>query len=159
MVLDDRRWTSLRGGYRTLYDPRPALRRLAEGDATAWDELWLNLYHQGDVGEASYAALPELVRIHDRRDGADWNIYAYAATIEEARRVGDNPDVPEWLRADYDRAWRELQSAALEDFPTAAGDELVHSLIAVLALAKDRLNLARLAMLTEDEREEMLKGR
>lgn len=55
----------MEGGYRLPYDPRPALDRLATVDvAAAWAELWQELYHQGDVGEASYAAVPELVRLH-----------------------------------------------------------------------------------------------
>jgi len=50
---------------------RAGLQRLAAGmdrDA-AWAELWQGLHHQGDVCEASYAAVPHLVRIQpDRGD-------------------------------------------------------------------------------------------
>jgi hypothetical protein len=158
--LDDPRWIGLRGAYRTPYDPRPALARLAGADsAAAWDELWEELFHQNDVGEASYAALPELVRMHRSRGGGDWNTYAYAAAVEEARRSGRNPELPEWLQADYEAAWEELEAAALADFPTARTPELVQGLIAVLAHARGWLSLARLAMLTEDEREEILSER
>jgi hypothetical protein len=51
----DRRWEKLLGGYRTAFDPRPALQNL-ESDVhvkDAWHELWEELHHQGDVGEAS----------------------------------------------------------------------------------------------------------
>ena len=81
MDIGDPRWPSLRGGYRLPFDPRPALRRIAIGDAEeAWKELWNELHHQGDVGEASYAAVPALVRIEAARRGADWNTYALVAT-------------------------------------------------------------------------------
>lgn len=61
MDFDDIGWAGLLGGYRVPYDPRNALRRLEGGDAeAAWQELWAELYHQGDVGEASYAAVPHL---------------------------------------------------------------------------------------------------
>lgn len=156
MDLNDRRWSELKGGYRVLYDPRGAMRRLAKGeDVTAWKELWAELHHQGDVGEASYAALPEIVRVHRQRGTADWNTYALAATIEIARRNRRNPPIPAWLQKEYNSAWTELESLALEEFPKASTSELADSIIAVLALTKDRLSLAGLVMLTEDERQEI----
>ena len=94
--FNDERWAGLVGGYRTPYDPRPALRSLEErkGVEEAWHELCTELYHQGDVGEASYAAVPHLVRIYEEQGIPDWNTYALAATIEEARQVGKNPHLP-----------------------------------------------------------------
>lgn len=155
--MDDWRWPNLEGGYRVPYDPRDALGRLAAGDvAPAWEELWNELHHQGDIGLASYAAIPELVRIHEALQIADWNFYALVATIEQARDNPSNPQLPKWLSDEYDLAWRDLERLALSDFPTATDDNLVHSLIAVLALCRGRRTLARMAMLTEDERREML---
>ena len=150
-------WAGLQGGYRIPYDPRPALARLAAGDsAAAWDALWENLYHQGDVGEASYAAVPELVRIETERGAADWNGYALAVAVEQARGAGHNPPVPGWLRADYDRAWTQLTELALQAFPAASEPELVQSLFATLAIGKGWNSLARFATLAEDERQELL---
>src|SRR5581483_586309 len=131
MKMDDERWSSLDGGYRNADDPRAALGSLARGESgAAWDELWNELHHQGDIGLASFAAVPELVRIHRLRGVADWNTYALAATIEDARANPNNPKLPDWLRSDYDRAWGDLQSIALAEFPTAVDDELIHSIIA-----------------------------
>jgi phytoene/squalene synthetase len=113
-------------------------------------------HHQGDIGMASFAAVPELVRIHETRRIADWNFYALVATIEEARENPGNPQLPEWLCNEYEIAWRDLERLALSDFHAATDDSLVHSLIAVLALCKGRRTMARMAMLTEDERLEML---
>lgn len=64
----DERWPGLRGGYRIPYDPRSALCSLEQGKdvEAAWQELSTELYHQGDVGEASYAAVPHLVRIYEQ---------------------------------------------------------------------------------------------
>jgi hypothetical protein len=52
--------------------------RAAPLDAEAWDHLWQQLHHQGDVGVASYAALTPLV---DARAGVarDWNVYGLIA--------------------------------------------------------------------------------
>src|SRR5579859_5844119 len=107
MNLDDSRWSRLLGGYRVPYDPRNALHTLERTDETngAWEELWSGLYHQGDVGEASYAAVPHLVRIQISRGTADWNTYALVAVIEIARRAGHNPELPTNLRDDYQAAW------------------------------------------------------
>lgn len=157
MEMNDQRWSSLEGGYKVPYDPRDALGRLASGDvASAWVELWNELHHQGDLGLVSFAAVPELVRIHRARGVADWNTYALAVTIEEARDNPNNPRLPEWLRDEYQQAWRDLERMALAEFHAATDDNLVHSLIAVLAFSKGRRTLGRIAMLTEDEREEML---
>jgi hypothetical protein len=67
-------WQRLRGIYGSAADV-PALLEAAaasaDWDAPAWRELWSQLYHQGSVAPASYAALPELARIaRARRDVA-----------------------------------------------------------------------------------------
>jgi hypothetical protein len=110
MDLDDPAWGRLLGGYRVPYDPRKALRALEQGDDTegAWAELWNELHHQGDVGAASYAAVPHLVRIHAARGVPDWNTYALVAIVEEARRESRNPRLPANLRDAYEAAWHQL---------------------------------------------------
>src|SRR5689334_10989131 len=98
LSFEDKRWESLRAGYRIPVDLRPLLLRLqADRDrAAAWHELWGELYHQGDVDEGSFVAIPHLVRIHRERGHVDWNTYAIAATVDLARGENGNPDVPEW---------------------------------------------------------------
>ncbi len=65
LSLDDPRWSTLEGGYKVIYDPRPALELLRAGGRTeeAWSELWNELHHQGDIGSASYAAVPHIIDI------------------------------------------------------------------------------------------------
>ncbi|PTS87011.1 MULTISPECIES: hypothetical protein [unclassified Caulobacter] len=155
--LSDARWGELQSAFRRQYDARPALKRLASGDIAVWDEFWEELHHQGDVGEASYAAIPAIVRIYaEQSQQPDWNVYALAATIEEARHSNDNPAIPAWLAENYELGWAELEGRALAELQLASDDELVSSIIAVLALAKGKRTLARMALLTEDERKEML---
>ncbi len=48
---------TLNGGYGIPYDPEPAIKNLNSSHDEAITELWENLYHQGDVGLASYARL------------------------------------------------------------------------------------------------------
>src|SRR5687768_15642034 len=70
LPLDDKRWSSLDGGYRVPFDASVPLRQLehAENLQPIWDELWNELHHQGHVGVASYAAVPHLVRIARARN-------------------------------------------------------------------------------------------
>ena len=63
LSLDDPRWQQFTGGYRAPYDASPALPALFSGSVRAelWDELFEELHHQGDLGPASYAAVPHIV--------------------------------------------------------------------------------------------------
>ncbi len=161
MDLDDPHWPHLLGGYRVPYDPRKALHALERDRETdaAWEELWTELYHQGDVGQASYAAVPHLVRIHAARGIADWNTYALIATIEDARHNGRNPELPENLRGAYEAAWRKLVDLGLRELGAAEDPTLVCSIIGVIAIGKGQLTLGQLAVtFTEDERKEVLEN-
>jgi len=158
MDLADGRWTGLSGGYRLPYDPRDALRRIEAGAGVkeAWTELWNELHHQGDVGEASYAAITVLARLGAGGAGDDWNLYAMAAAIEEARSNKQNPVMPAWLADDYAKAWSALFEAGLESLRGAQDESLINSIMAVLAAHKGQPMLARMAILNEEERQAML---
>jgi len=106
---EDKRWQNLEGAYRISFDPRPLLSELEiKMNASTWHEPWEGLYHQGDVGTASYAAVPHLVTIYRKRGRIDWNTYAIVTVIELARDDGKNPKVPNWLENDYFQAIRDL---------------------------------------------------
>ena len=136
LSLDDKRWADLKAGYRVPVDLRPLLRQLeSEPDPReTWHQLWEELYHQGDVDEGSFVAVPHLVRIHRERKVVDWNTYAIAATVELARGTNGNPDVPMWARDSYEEALQELGRAGLEELPRARDPEAVQSILALLAI-------------------------
>jgi hypothetical protein len=155
----DPRWVGLLGGYRIPYDPRKALRALEGGEntAAAWDELWNELHHQGDIGEASFAALPHLIRIHELRGVADSNTYAIAAIIELARDSSDNPQLPPDLQRFYEPAWRRLIEIGLQELNAADDETLITGILSVLAIGKGMRTLGRLTIeFTDDERRELL---
>src|SRR5216117_2283361 len=131
LSLDDDRWDNLTGGYRMKYDPRPLLSKLENGRDTkaTWHELWDELHHQGDVGEASYAAVPHLVRIHRKRRVVDWNTYALVATIELARGRGGNPEVPSWLKEVYEETLHDLAEIGLTELSQAEGPEATRCIL------------------------------
>jgi hypothetical protein len=138
LSLSDPRWQTLFGGYRKRYDAVPMLQRLSNDwtDRGAWEELWSELHHQGDVGEASYAALTVLAELAGRASVRDWNIYALAAIVESERHASRNPPVPTWLAQDYRDAWVVLTRLALQDLAEATDPYLVRSTLAVVALAR-----------------------
>lgn len=158
MDLDDAGWTCLQGADRRPYDPRDALRAVERGEATepVWEELWGKLYHRGEVGEASYAAVPHLVRIHATRRVPDWNTYALSAAIELARQNEHNPDLPESFRDAYQTAWRRLIELGLGELETAGDPRLVSGVIAVVAIGKGQFELGHFALLTSDQRAKIL---
>lgn len=157
-TLDDERWNHLTGGYKTPFDPRPCLRKLENQQDTgaAWRELWEELHHQGDVGDASYAAVPELVRIHRIAPTTDWNLYALVAIIELARTESQNPEVPDWLREDYFHSVQELGQMGTKAILSAEDSETQRAILSVIAIAKGlRTHGKFLVSYSEDELLEM----
>jgi hypothetical protein len=135
---DDPRWSSVTGGYRLTYDPRAALHRLRANcrDADAWTELWDNLHHQGDLGDASYASVVVLAGMLETTDLPREDLFHLVATIEVERHRRTNPPLPEWLRSEYKQAWRVLLNAAIRELQSGADATLVQSAIVVVLLAK-----------------------
>jgi hypothetical protein len=157
--MDESRWENLTAGYRVIYDPRPALNRLRSGDSSVWEELWKELHHQGDIGVASYAAVPVLVRIHRERDVPDWNTYALIGCIESCRGERRNPPLPDWLATEYKAAWDDVFPLACRDLPRAADETTIRAIIGGVAFSKGIRPLGDLALLfTPDELSEMIEG-
>jgi len=158
LSFDDDRWNHLKGGYKILFDPRPCLQRLEsrEDTASAWHQLWEELHHQGDVGDASYASVPELVRIHRNGHPADWNLYGIVATIELARTEPRNPKLPDWLKEDYFSSIRELAHMGVNQVFSADDPETIRAILSVIAIEKGlRTHGKFLINYSEDELLEM----
>jgi hypothetical protein len=154
LSLDDNRWNDLTGGYRMKCDPRSLLAELQteQNKERAWRGLWEELHHQGDVGEASYASVPHLVRIHRTNGTVDWNTYAIVAIIELARGKGNNPEVPTWLEEDYHSAIRELAEIGAAEVWRTDESDTVGAILSVIAIAKGLRTHGRfLVKYSEDE--------
>jgi hypothetical protein len=155
--MNDINWSQLLDGCRTPYDPRPALDSWRRGEGKiASRELWAKLLHQGDVDTAAYASTPELVKLLHLAQ-VDWNVYALIACIEDGRLAKQNPPVPAGLAHSYRTAWEAVVQPALRDLAAADDDLSVRSILAVLAHAKGQHSIAKLALLTEDERQTLLE--
>jgi hypothetical protein len=153
LSLDDPRWTQMNGGYKVPFDPRSLLKRLeTDHDIdSVWKELWNELHHQGDVGVASFAAVPHIARVYCKRGVTDWNAYAIIAVIELARNKDGNPDVPEWLKDDYFNAISALAEKGISELPHAQAPETCLSILSVIAFEKGLRNHARLLIDYSDD--------
>jgi hypothetical protein len=138
LPLDDERWNHLHGGYRIPFDPRPWIALLETGNdnRAVWEAFWENLHHQGDLGEASYATIPYVVRIYRRLGVFDWNAYAIVAIVELCRGERANPPVPAWLEEDYSCAIQELAETGAAQFSGLKTVEDVRAVLSILAIAK-----------------------
>lgn len=145
LTLDDPIWPTLQGGYRMDYDATPALRELEAGE-DSWHELWEELHHQGDVGVASYAAVPQLVRIAAAATERGEDVYALCALIELERHRKHNPPLPDWLRDSYRSAWVQLAQLAARELQDAPEASMLNALFAVLAMARGELRLGALLL-------------
>jgi hypothetical protein len=140
LALNDPAWERLRHCYGPAGDIPDLLRTLAESprqlapDTEPWSSLWSSLCHQDDVYEASYAAVPHIVRIGCETTGPiDFSFFGLPAAIEVARQNGRGPDVPEALAAPYRAAVTAL--ADLVALHLADGWDRDHLLCACAALA------------------------
>ena len=153
--VDD--WLRLTDANGEIFDPRPALDAIANGDADqGYDELWQRAHHQGDLGTSAYAVVPELIAIMAKAARPDWRAYALIATIEERRTAGTSPSIPDWLQNAYEAAMRTVVQPALSHLSQADGDAEVRSLLATIAHSKGQPTIGAIALWTEDERREAL---
>ncbi|HTU34109.1 MAG TPA: hypothetical protein VMF66_09940 [Candidatus Acidoferrum sp.] len=136
LSLDDKRWSELNGGRRIPFDRRLSLAKLDAGQdkQQTWHELWDGLYHQGDVGEASYAAVPHLASIYRQRGETDGNTFALIAIIELARLNEGNPELPAWVADDYLRAVRELAEIGTHELSRTTDPDVIRPILAVVAI-------------------------
>ena len=118
--------------------------------------MWERVHHQGDLGTAAYAIVPELVRLMSDAPKPDWRAYALIAIVEERQEAEGNPTIPDWLVRPYETAMRGVVRPALAHLRDADGDAEVRSLLAVLAHAKGQSTIGVIALWTEDERSEAL---
>jgi hypothetical protein len=154
LSFDNERWNHLTGGYKTPFDPRPSLQKLEtqQDTAAAWEDLWEELHHQGDVGDASYAAVPELVRIHRNGSVVGWNLYAIVAIIELARTESQNPEVPDWLRDNYFCSIQELAQMGAKAILSTEESEATRAILSIIAIAKGLRTYGKfLVAYSEDE--------
>jgi hypothetical protein len=152
-------WANMEGGYRLPYDPRATITKLQHDplNQDAWHELWSELHHQGDVGEASYAAVPLLFEACSSGP-RDWNFFALIAIIELERHRSRNPVLPDWLKGSYLSSLERAKYLALTDLGRSTDVMLMKSAMAVVALTNGNRKLgALLCQIDESELDKFLE--
>jgi hypothetical protein len=144
LPLDDPRWPTFIGGYRQAYDASDALQQLMDQHRTheAVEELENELCHQGDLGSASFVAVPWLVEYLDRCPTLDWRVAGLILTIEFGRPFHDE-FFPEEFRSDYEQAIRRLPDVILAKRSGQWDDSQVQVAASALALGQDNRWMAR----------------
>ena len=158
--LDDPIWKEPKDGYKIPYNPAPVIKSLEKGNniEEAWKELWNELYHQGDLGEASYAIVPHLVKIQKEKRCFDWNFYGLISVIEIERHRKTNPPIPDWLIEDYKKAWDDILEIVILEIKKEKDPYLVKCLLGTLAAAKGNNKLSAIILeLEEPEHDEILE--
>jgi hypothetical protein len=154
--LDDERWKEFDGGYRMPYDASVPLRRLEQASTpdeidAIFAELWNELHHQGDIGLASYFAVPHLIRIAKEKRLFNFNVFGLVATIEIERHK-DNPPLPKEFEAEYLQSLKEGIPELVKVGLTKEWDlTLASTVLSALAASKGYITMADAISKMEDK--------
>jgi hypothetical protein len=163
MELDNKIWATLNGGYKIPYDASRPLKKLR--DATRQEdleiiftELWDNLHHQGDVGIASYVAVPQLVSICINKRSLDSNFIGLCVLIENCRLGKHNPDLPVEYQDVYYQSLNEFERYLLLNFKSITDQTALRLTLALFATLNGQPGLGRaIDLLDEDLLSEFLQ--
>ena len=149
LELGSSRWAQLRDAYGPASTVPDLLRALPSAPAPAppeaqpWFDLWSRLCHQGDVYEASYAALPHIVAASRGRAPAERvEFLILAGAIAEGSCRTRAPRVPDDLRRAFLSAIDDSVPLALEALECADDADTIHALLSSLAALKGQPELA-----------------
>ena len=160
--LHDKRWRTFDSGYRIPYDASTPLKKLAEVNSNheeVMKEFWEELHHQGDVGIASYAVIPHLVRIYKERKIFDSNLPAFIATINRCSFTEGNPEIPDWLKTDYEVALFECIEYCIGFIRTNWTYDILQSFLMLVSSVKGNQVLSDIISYVEPgNEEEQLEG-
>ena len=156
MELTDKIWQELEGGYKTLYDASVPLIQLENTDdpeaiKKVWEELWNELHHQGDVGTASYLAVPQLVRIGIKKDLFDWNLLGLCVVIEQQRHLGSNPSLPLEFQDNYKKGLSDLKEFVIKNLNNDLDKTTSIMALSTIATCDGRIKMGKAIMEMEDE--------
>lgn len=157
--LDDPRWAQLSHAYGSAADIPELLRQLAretepkpEHEVEPWFTLWSSLCHQGDVFEASYAAVPHIVAIACGATGPiDFDFFQLPTAIEIARHNGSGPQVPTYLAEAYDGAVSGLTECVALHRREEWDEPMLLSALSAQAVAQGHHRVAEAIMILDQD--------
>ncbi|RAU83153.1 hypothetical protein [Pontibacter arcticus] len=153
--LNDPEWKELEGGYRTPYNASIALRRLEETNSSEevddiLAELWDELHHQGNVGLASYFAVPHLIRIAKDKGMISANMLGLIAVIE-VQRHKKNPQIPKEYVESYLDSLNEIPELVDSAKKREWDLEFTIAALSALAASKRQIKIAQAVLNFDDE--------
>jgi len=155
--LSNKIWQELKGAYRILYDASVPLSKLEHSNDSdlikkIWNELWDELHHQGDVGIASYLAVPQLIRIGIKKDIFDWNLLALCSVIEQQRHSNNNPNLPLEFQENYHKGLSDLKEYVIKKLLNNNLDRTTFIIaLSTIATCDGRTKMGKAIMEMEDE--------
>ncbi len=154
--LNDQIWKTLEAGYRIPYDVSIPLKELQNTTdpkmvEKIWNELWNELHHQGDVGLASYLAVPQLVRIAKLKNFYNWNLLGICAVIEQQRLLGNNSVLPEQYHDYYFGGLNELKEFVLANITQKTDDTTFRIALSLIAACSGQIKLSKAIGELEDD--------
>ncbi len=159
LQLEDPRWSTLSHAYGVAGDIPKLLRDLTAATEPKdgyrdepWFSLWSSLCHQGDVYDASYAALPHIVEIGCNTKGPiDFSFFQLPAAIEIARDNGSGPPVPDDLAAAYSEGLARLIECTMLHGNDPWDQSTLLSAMCAQAVAKGHTKVAEAIMNFDEE--------
>ena len=149
--LDSPRWRQLTHAYGSASDVPGWLNQLAvlpssEGQNEPWFSIWSALAHQGDVYEASYAAVPHVIEALAKSPAtADMSFFHFPVWIEICRAKG-GPPIPRDLEDSYLAALKRFPALVAKASEEKRNAESVGCLMAAIAVAHGQLTMAEVAL-------------
>lgn len=156
LALDDPEWGRLTHAYGSAGDVPALLAALSEladpvgSTVDPWDGLWSRLCHQGDVYDASYAAVPHIVGA-SAYSPVDFSFFLLPAAIEVAREKGRGPPVPLALEPAYMGAIRRLHGTLEWHLDDPWDSDFARAAFGAMAVAKGQHRLAEAVMELDEE--------
>ncbi|ATY33732.1 hypothetical protein [Sphingomonas psychrotolerans] len=159
LELDDPRWSTLTHAYGSAADTPELIRQLAHAPGPAgdhekepWFTLWSSLCHQGDVFDASYAAVPHIVKIaFSAMEPVDFSFFQLPAAIEIARNNGRGPQVPAHTDTAYTQALSRLNECVAVHRHEDWDEPMLLSALSAQAVAKGHHRVAEAIMNLDDD--------
>lgn len=148
-------WQKVNGAYGVPYDVSIPLSKLKDSNRdddldALWNEMWDELHHQGQVGIASYLALPQIVQIGIDKEYIDFNLLAICCVIEQQRHAKGNPDLPDEYVEYYYEGLEQLKKLALIYLSRDTDDSTHIAALSALATCSGRLKLGKVLLQLED---------
>jgi hypothetical protein len=156
MDLDNPIWNTLTGGYKDRYNASLPLKKLAAASRQSdfepiLDDMWVNLHHQGDVGTASYLAIPQLVSICISKKSLHWKFIGLCVMIENCRLDKHNPEIPKEFEDEYFNALTILESYLLQNIKSITDQTSLRLSLALFATVNGQPGLGKAIEIMDDD--------